>query len=101
MKVRVPIVFTVTIGTGCINLGWIDKAGVHFVNEEAYLAAPARKYFIKFPYVTKLPEQDRVDLMDPQKYCVLFGDPDIKYTMVQRRCEATLIVTGMSTTVPF
>ncbi|KAJ3243613.1 hypothetical protein HDU78_000299 [Chytriomyces hyalinus] len=88
------------------------KAGIHYVNEEAYLAGHAdsksvsnRKDFdAEFPYVTKLPEQDRTDLMDPQKCRLLFVDPGkkniltvgtgckgtgiIKYTMVQRRREA-------------
>ncbi|KAJ3228729.1 hypothetical protein HDU81_005949 [Chytriomyces hyalinus] len=87
-----------------------SKAGVHFFNEETYVAGPAdckpvsnRKDF-DFPYVTKLPQQDRMDLTDQQKCSLLFVDPGkkniltigtgskggsvIKYTMVQRRHES-------------
>ncbi|KAJ3217062.1 hypothetical protein HDU81_000977, partial [Chytriomyces hyalinus] len=90
------------------------KAGIHYVNEEAYLASHAdcksvnnwKDFNTEFPYVTKLPEQDQMDLMDSQKYRLLFVDPGkkniltigtgakvggvTKYTMVQRQREAYL-----------
>ncbi|KAJ3219001.1 hypothetical protein HDU81_000409, partial [Chytriomyces hyalinus] len=60
----------------------------------------------EFPYVTKLPEQDRMEFMDLQKYRLLLvnlgkkhiltigtgskGGGVIKYTMVQCQCEAYL-----------
>ncbi|KAJ3407337.1 hypothetical protein HDU80_009014 [Chytriomyces hyalinus] len=80
------------------------KAGIHYINEEAYLAGHAdsksvntRKDFdTEFPYVTKLPEQDRTELMDPHKYCLLFVDPGKKNILtVGTGCKGTGVIKYM------
>ncbi|KAJ3234891.1 hypothetical protein HDU81_001034, partial [Chytriomyces hyalinus] len=77
------------------------KAGVHFVNEEAYFAGHAgsksvnnRKDFnTEFPYVTNLPEPERKELMDFQKYRLLFVDPGKKNILtIGTGCKGTGVI---------